>query len=266
MLRHGLEQRIHQRHVDHRGLVDDEQVAVERVLLVAREAAVLRVDLQQAVDGLGLKAGLLGHALGGAAGRCGERDLHALGRQNAQDRVERAGLSDARPARDDRDLGAEHQAARASRCEGERVLPVRLSTQGSALSRSISGQGGVPDARSISRSAMVRSAACRPLRKTQVSPPTVSAMTLAARRSRSAIADRIRSASTSSSRSARPVSCSMGRPQWPSSMAVWSAKETPARSRCGAVFSMPSFDCDGVGRAKADAAYVSGQPIRVLAS
>ena len=43
---------------------------------------------------------------------------------------------------------------RASRCEVARVLPVRLSTQGMALSRSISGQGGGPDARSISRDAI----------------------------------------------------------------------------------------------------------------
>ena len=37
--RHRLEQRVHQRHVDHRDLVHHQQVAVERVLLVALEAA-----------------------------------------------------------------------------------------------------------------------------------------------------------------------------------------------------------------------------------
>ena len=48
--RHRLQQRVHQRHVDHRGLVDDEQVAVQRVVLLAPEAAVLR-DRLPAADG-----------------------------------------------------------------------------------------------------------------------------------------------------------------------------------------------------------------------
>ena len=43
---------------------------------------------------------------------------------------------------------------KASRCEAARVLPVRPSTQGMALSRSISGQGAGPDARSISLEAI----------------------------------------------------------------------------------------------------------------
>ncbi|GJE43579.1 hypothetical protein AEGHOMDF_2758 [Methylobacterium soli] len=128
----------------------------------------------------------------------------------------------------------------ASTCEGESVLPVFCSTQGRALSRSISGQGGVPAARSISRSAMMRSDACSPLRKTQVSPSTMSATTSSPRNS-NAMATRIRSASTSKSFCASTARRSVGKPQWPSSMAVWSAKETPARSRCGASFSSPSF-------------------------
>ena len=45
----------HERHVHHAGLVDDQQLAVERVLLGPLEAAVLRVGLEQAVDGLGLR-------------------------------------------------------------------------------------------------------------------------------------------------------------------------------------------------------------------
>jgi hypothetical protein len=58
-----------QHDVDHGGLVDNQQVAVERVFVAALEAAALGVDLQQPVDGLGLEAGRLGHVLGGAAGR-----------------------------------------------------------------------------------------------------------------------------------------------------------------------------------------------------
>ena len=41
----------------------------------------------------------------------------------------------------------------AARCEAASVLPVFFSTQGTALSASIAGQGGKPSARERSRSA-----------------------------------------------------------------------------------------------------------------
>ena len=72
-LGHRLEQRVHQQHVDHRRLVDDQQVAVERMLAVSLETAALGVDLEQPVDRLGLDPGRLGHPLGGAAGRRAEQ-------------------------------------------------------------------------------------------------------------------------------------------------------------------------------------------------
>ena len=65
----------------------------------------------------------------------------------------------------------------ASLCEGDSVLPVRLSTQGNALSRSIWPDGGSPDARSISRSAIVARRDAGPCRNTQASSPTVSEIT-----------------------------------------------------------------------------------------
>ena len=68
-VRYRLHERLHQHDVDHGRLVDNQQVAVERVVVAAFEAAALGVDLQQPVDGLGLEAGRLGHALGSAAGR-----------------------------------------------------------------------------------------------------------------------------------------------------------------------------------------------------
>src|SRR6185312_5085929 len=64
-----LHERLHQHDIDHRGLVDNQQVTIERVVVATFEAATLRVDLQQPVDGLGLEAGRLGHTFGGAAGR-----------------------------------------------------------------------------------------------------------------------------------------------------------------------------------------------------
>ena len=55
----------------------------------------------------------------------------------------------------------------ASRWLSARVRPVFSSTQGIALSASIAGQGGAPAAKRSSRSAISRSARCRPARKTQ---------------------------------------------------------------------------------------------------
>ena len=76
LVRHRLHERLHQHDIDHGGLVDNQQVAVERVVVAALEAAALGIDLEQPVDGLGLEAGRLGHALGGAAGRSAQQKLH----------------------------------------------------------------------------------------------------------------------------------------------------------------------------------------------
>ncbi len=120
IVRHRLQQRLHQHDIDHRGLVDDQQVAVERVVAVALEAAALGVDLEQPVDGLGLEAGRLGHALGGAAGGRAEQELHALGREDPQDRVDDGGLADAGAAGDDEHFGDQRQADRGLLAVGER--------------------------------------------------------------------------------------------------------------------------------------------------
>src|SRR5438094_892343 len=58
--------------------VGDQQVAGERVIRAAFETIPLGVDLEQPVDRLGLEAGRLGHALGGAAGRRTEQEPHPL--------------------------------------------------------------------------------------------------------------------------------------------------------------------------------------------
>ena len=105
MVRHRLQQSVHQRHVDHRGLVDDEQVAVQRVLLVAPEAAVHGIGFQQPMDRLRLAAGALRQPLRRPAGRRGQRDVDALDHQDLQDRVDQRRLADAGTAGDDEDLG-----------------------------------------------------------------------------------------------------------------------------------------------------------------
>ena len=118
--------------------------------------------------------------------------------------------------------------------------PVRCSTQGRALSGSIHGQGSLPFTSRISRSAMARSARYRPARNTHGVSPTLSAMTVPSDSSRSR-AVRISSCGTSSNSSASGINSSVGKPQWPSSIASVRAKEMPARTRIMAVFSMPSF-------------------------
>ena len=51
----------HRHDVHHRGLVDDQQAAVERIVRIAREAAGPRIDREQPVDGPGLQPGDLAH-------------------------------------------------------------------------------------------------------------------------------------------------------------------------------------------------------------
>jgi hypothetical protein len=46
---------LHQRNIDHGTFVDHQQIAFQRVFLVALEAKGFGVDLQQPVDGLGCR-------------------------------------------------------------------------------------------------------------------------------------------------------------------------------------------------------------------
>ena len=78
-----LHQGVHQDDIDHGGLVDDEKIAGKRIVLVAPEAAGLRIGLQQAMDGLGFMAGRFRHPLGRAARRGAERQFDLLGAEDA---------------------------------------------------------------------------------------------------------------------------------------------------------------------------------------
>ena len=57
-------QRLHQHDIDHRGLVDHEEIAVEGIVDIALEPAALRIDLQEPVDRFRLDARRFGHTLG----------------------------------------------------------------------------------------------------------------------------------------------------------------------------------------------------------
>jgi hypothetical protein len=93
-----------------------------------------------------------------------------------------------------------------------RARPICFSTHGRALSGSIQGQGSAPFASRVIRSAIVRSARCRPARNTQGVSPTRSAITVPSCSSSSS-AVRINCWGTSSSFSASGTSSSVGRPQ-----------------------------------------------------
>ena len=121
-----LQQRLHQQDIDHGRLVDDQQVAFEWVVAAAFEAAALRIDLEQPVNGLGLEPGGFRHPLGGAAGRCAEQQVHALGRQDAQDGVDDGRLADARPAGDDQDLRQQGQSDGGDLAFGQRQTGLLL--------------------------------------------------------------------------------------------------------------------------------------------
>ncbi len=124
--RQGAHQRLHQQDVDHRRLVDHEEVAGERVLLVALEAAILRVGLEQAVDGLRLDAGGLGQPFGGSARGGTKGDADALGHESLQDRVYEGGLADPRAAGDHQGLARHRQPQRLPLALRERDAALRL--------------------------------------------------------------------------------------------------------------------------------------------
>ena len=152
----------------------------------------------------------------------------------------------------------------ASPCEGESALPVFSGAEGSARSRSISGQGGVPRARRRSRSASDRRrradrpGRCRPYRRRCPARPR-----------------------RSPARRAGPC----GSSRWARLPATWPAERDELRHRQGAMpriggglqrggdagvqplrrlRGQPKFHRDRVGGLEADAPDVPGQPVGIL--
>ena len=109
--RQGRNEIRHETNVDHRRLVEDEDVARQRLLLVEGELIRLRVVLQQTVERLGGRARRLRHALRGASGRGAQLHVDLVGaRAGGEDLDERADdgrLADARTTRHDGDLGGD---------------------------------------------------------------------------------------------------------------------------------------------------------------
>ena len=109
-----------------RGLVDHQQVAIERIIFATLEAAPFGVDFEQPVDGLGLEACRLGHSLGGAAGRRAQQKLGVLRGEDAQNRPDDCGLADARTAGHDQHLGRQREPDRGDLAFGERKANMLL--------------------------------------------------------------------------------------------------------------------------------------------
>ncbi len=100
----GLQEVVHEYDVDHGALVDDEGVPLEGPVLVA-SVSLRRVELQQAVYGLGGHAGRLAHPLGRASRRSRQEDLQALRLERRYDALRRGGLAGTRSARQHEHLG-----------------------------------------------------------------------------------------------------------------------------------------------------------------
>jgi hypothetical protein len=118
---------VHQRHVHHRGLIDDQKPAGKRVGLVAGEAPGCGVDLQQSVDGLRFQARGLGEPLRRPSGRGAQQALHALGAQDHQDRVHERRLADARSSRDDDHSVPQNRLQRFALAGSERLPSLALA-------------------------------------------------------------------------------------------------------------------------------------------
>lgn len=75
----GLEQMVGKHHVEHRGLIHNDEICLERILLVPLKChAFGRLKLEQAVQRSGFAAGGLAQAFGGAAGWGGQQHTAAL--------------------------------------------------------------------------------------------------------------------------------------------------------------------------------------------
>src|SRR5882672_4233677 len=58
--RHGLDERLHQHDVHHGSFVDNQQVAIERIVVAALEPSRLGIDFEQPVNGFGLETRCFG--------------------------------------------------------------------------------------------------------------------------------------------------------------------------------------------------------------
>ena len=97
---HRRHQRTEQLRIDHRGLIDHDEIRLERILGPAREPVLVRLVFEEAVDRHRLLQGRLTEPLGRAAGGCAERDLPVHELREVDDGLDDGRLADAGAARD----------------------------------------------------------------------------------------------------------------------------------------------------------------------
>ncbi len=107
----GAQQVVHQQDIDHGGFVDDHQVGIQRVFLVAQEwTAGARFEFQQAVDGFGFQPGGFAEAFGGPPGR-GRQQHGVIARlEQLDNRAGDGALAGARSAGEHADFVGERHA------------------------------------------------------------------------------------------------------------------------------------------------------------
>ena len=124
---HGGQQGGHQGHVHHGGLVHNDGIHPQGVVLVLGKGQLsgvgVHLGLQQPVDGVGILSTGLAHALGGSSRRSGQSSLQPQVVKEGQHSPQRSGLASTRTA------GEEHHLAA---CRQLHSVPLLLSV-GNAL-------------------------------------------------------------------------------------------------------------------------------------
>ena len=82
----------HERHIDHRHFVGDQKISLQGMAFVTRKSAHGGLDFQQPEDCLGLHAGRLREAFGGATRGRAQQAPHFLGAEDTQDALSKCKL------------------------------------------------------------------------------------------------------------------------------------------------------------------------------
>jgi len=115
---HRFHERLHH-DINHGGLVDYQQVTVERIVVAALETAALGVDLEQPVNSLGLEAGRLGHTFCSAAGRSAQWKVGALSRKDTQNGIDDGCFANAGATGHDQHLARQGESDRSDLAFGK---------------------------------------------------------------------------------------------------------------------------------------------------
>ena len=104
------QQIAHERDIHHRGLVHDQQIAVDRILFIAGETPGTWLGFEQAVNGFRFQAGGLGEPLGRAAGGRAKNASDLFGSKDGEDGMHQGGLPYSGSSGEDGKPAAQHLA------------------------------------------------------------------------------------------------------------------------------------------------------------